>query len=130
MPGENANDTVERINGKEFIPRFEGGNWFMNRKGICLTMIQICVTRWIYVIHCSMVVISSIEINCNMATCLCGATPWPIGLQKMVSITTTNARIMEYLTTAFTTPQHAASTFSIWLMQSLCQSETDTKSRS
>jgi hypothetical protein len=102
-----VNDTVERINGKEFIPQFEGGNRFMNRKGICLifiAMIQICVVCRIYVMHCSMVVISSIEINCNMAACLCGATPWPIGLQKMVSMTMTNARILEYLTTAFTTP--------------------------
>jgi hypothetical protein len=32
----------------------------------------------IYVMHCSMVVILSIEINCNMAACLCGATlPMP-----------------------------------------------------
>jgi hypothetical protein len=85
MPGANVNDAVKRINGKEFIPWFEGGNWFMNRKGICLisiAMIQICVVHWIYVMHCSMVVISLIEINCNMATCLCSATSWPVGLQK------------------------------------------------
>jgi hypothetical protein len=81
MPGVKANDAVERINGKEFIPRFEGGNQFINRKEICLifiAMIQICVVCRIYVMHCSMVVISLIEINCNMATCLCSATlPMP-----------------------------------------------------
>jgi hypothetical protein len=39
LPGANANDAVERINRKEFIPWFKDGNWFMNRKEICLIFI-------------------------------------------------------------------------------------------
>ena len=70
----------------------------------------ICIVCGIDVVSCKMFVISLIEIDSNMAACLCGTTlPMPAGWSaKNWSVLSVQQQRMQdsYLTIAFITPLH------------------------